>query len=106
MRVQEPDISDSTSEVDDTFATALDFDKIVDPANWRPPGEYYQTMPSAVRAAVSAVVESDERLRQELRNESLPALLKAGTIQCWGKAVPQYIETLQRKRLYTGQVFA
>lgn len=106
MRVQEPDIPETASEIDDTFATALNFDSIVDPTNWRPPGEYYQTMPAAVRAAVSAVVESDEKLRQELRETYFPELLRVGTLQCWESAVPRYIETLQRKRLYTGQVVA
>ena len=40
----------SESEVDETFDNSLNFESIVDPASWKPPGEYYQTMPAAARA--------------------------------------------------------
>lgn len=93
------------SEIDETFAHALDFDRIIDPANWQAPGDYYQTMPATTRTLVNRVVEEDERLRRELR-AMFPELVRAGSIICWERAVPQYIETLQRKRLYSGQVVA
>lgn len=99
-------LEEALGEVDETFADALDFASIVDPANWQAPGEYYQTMPSTLRAAVSAVVESDEHLKQELRNEYMPEMLRAGSLRLWERANPRYIEALQRKKLYTGQVVA
>ncbi|MFL6276003.1 MAG: hypothetical protein ACJ74G_12515 [Blastocatellia bacterium] len=95
----------SESEVDETFDNSLDFASIVDPASWKPPGEYYQTMPAAARAAVSRVVESDGRVRRELREVFFPELARAGKL-VWEKADPRYIELLQRKRLYTGEVVA
>jgi hypothetical protein len=93
------------SEVDETFDNNLDFGTIVDPASWKPPGEYYQTMPSAARAAVSRVVESDGQVRRELREVFFPELARAGKL-LWEKANPQYLELLQRKRLYAGEVVA
>lgn len=104
--VVEEEIGDPLGEIDDTFAEDLDFNSIIDPVNWQPPGEYYQTMPAATRAAVSAVVESDERLRQELREVYFPDLLRAGALKLWEKANPRYISALQEKCLYTGQVVA
>jgi hypothetical protein len=95
----------SESEVDETFDNSLDFASIVDPASWKPPGEYYQTMPAAARAAVSRVVESDGQVRRELREIFFPELVRAGKL-VWEKADPRYIELLQRKRLYTGEVVA
>jgi hypothetical protein len=95
----------SESAVDETFDSSLDFASIVDPANWKPPGEYYQTMPAAARAAVSRVVESDGQVRRELREIFFPDLVRGGRF-VWEKADPRYIELLQRKRLYTGQVVA
>ncbi len=92
--------------VDETFARESDFESIIAPRNWRPPGEYYQVMPAETRKTISTVVASDERLRQELRETYLPYLRQAGTIQCWEKANPQFIETLQRTMLYSGRVFA
>ena len=41
------------SEIDETFDNNLSFESIVDPASWKPPGEYYQTMPAAARNAGS-----------------------------------------------------
>ena len=96
----------SESEVDETFDKNLSFESIVDPANWRPPGEYYQTMPSAARAAISQVVESDGQVRRELREVYFPEFVRAGGTFIWEKANPRYIELLQRKRLYTGEVVA
>ncbi len=93
-------------ETDETFASTLDFDQIIDPANWQTPGDYYQTMPLTTRILVNRVVEEDERLRRELRDIYFPELVKAGSILCWERANRQYIETLQRKRLYSGQVVA
>lgn len=98
--------ADPLGEFGDTFENAIDFNSIIDSANWQPPGEYYQTMPSAARAAVSAVVESDGQLRKELREVYFPQLERMGTLKLWEKANPRYIHALQEKRLYTGQVVA
>ncbi len=92
--------------VDEAFARGSDFESIIAPRNWRPPGEYYQVMPTETRRTISSVVSSDERLRKELRRVYLPALRRAGTILCWEKANPQFIETLQRTMLYAGRVVA
>jgi len=92
--------------VDETFARTSDFESIIAPRNWRPPGEYYQVMPDETRKTISTVVASDERLRKELRETYLPHLEQAGTIKCWKKANPKFIETLQRTMLYSGRVFA
>jgi len=86
--------------VDEAFARESDFESIIAPRNWRPPGEYYQVMPAETRRTISTVVASDERLRKELRETYLPHLEQAGTIRCWEKANPQFIETLQRTMLY------
>ena len=94
------------SEIDETFDNSLSFESIVDPNNWKPPGEYYRTMPAAARAAVSRVVESDGQVRRELREVFFPQLVRENKNFLWEKAVPQYIELLQRKRLYTGEVVA
>ncbi|MFL6215828.1 MAG: hypothetical protein ACJ74J_18235 [Blastocatellia bacterium] len=96
----------SESEVDETFDNSLDFESLVDPTSWKPPGEYYQTMPAAARAAVSRVVESDGQVRRELREVYFPEFARAKGNFVWEKANPQYIELLQRKRLYAGQVVA
>src|SRR5947207_22261 len=108
MQAREYDLEEdikAQSEVDETFARALDFDRIIDPTNWQAPGDYYQTMPATTRTLVNRVVEEDERLRRELR-AMFPELVRKGSLLCWERAVPQYIETLQRKRLYSGQVVA
>lgn len=106
MRVIDPeDTADFNPQIDETFDSALNFDSIVDPANWKPPGEYYQTMPAAARAAINRVVESDGQVRRELREIYFPELVRAGKL-VWEKADPRYIEVLQRKRLYTGEVVA
>lgn len=92
--------------VDEIFTRESDFESIIAPRNWRPPGEYYQEMPDETRKAISTVVASDERLRKELRETYLPHLRRIGTIKCWEKANPHFIETLQRTMLYSGRVFA
>ncbi len=92
--------------VDETFARVSDFESIIAPQNWRPPGEYYQVMPAETRRTVSAVVAADERLRKELRETYLPHLARIGTIKCWERADPKFMETLQRTMLYAGRVFA
>jgi len=94
------------AEVDESIENVLDFDSLVDETNWQPPGQYYQVMPTATRVAVESTVKSNEGLRQELRGRYLPELLNAGTLKCWSKANPRYIEMIQRKRLYAGQVVA
>jgi hypothetical protein len=94
------------AEIDETFDNNLSFESIVDPASWKPPGEYYQTMPAAARAAISRVVESDGQVRRELREVFFPQLVRENKNFLWEKAVPQYIELLQHKRLYTGEVVA
>lgn len=95
-----------TSAVDDVFGQTLDFRGVLEAPNWRPPGEYYQTMPAALRQAVSSVVESDERMRVELRHEWFPSMLREGTLLLWERANPRYIEALKQKRLYAGKVAA
>ncbi len=102
----EEQVLEDIAEIDDAFASALDFESMVDPANWQEPGEYYRTMPLAARAAVTEVTAADERLRRELREVYFPELLREGTLICWEKANPMYIDTLQRKRLYSGRVLA
>jgi hypothetical protein len=106
MQPNDPTQLNNRPDGDDLFATDLDFAQIVDPSNWQTPGEYYQTMPAVTRRAVAKVVESDEQLRRELRNQYLPELLRQGTIHCWERANRRYIDLLQRKRLYSGQVVA
>lgn len=100
------EIIDTIAEIDDTFAEALDFGSIVNPANWQPPGEYYQSMPATTRAVVNTVVESDEQLRRELREEYFPELKRVGTLKLWEKANPRYVQAIQQKRLYSGQAVA
>lgn len=101
-----PPVEDSLPEVDETFDRLLDFGSIIDRANWQPPGEYYQTMPAATRAAVSSVVQADEQLRRKLREEVFPEGLRLGSILTWEQANPRYIEAIQQKQLYTGRVMA
>lgn len=104
MDIQREDVDDLG--IDDVFAKGVDFESVIAPNNWRPPGEYYRAMPAETRAAVSSVVASDERLRKELRETYLPHLVSSGGIQCWEKANQDYVELLQRKKLYSGRVFA
>jgi len=100
------DNSDPEGKVDEEFDNSLDFDQIVDPANWQAPGDYFQTMPAAARAAVTEVVDADEQLRRELRETWFPDLLKSNALLRWEKADPRLIEMIQRKRLFSGQVMA
>ena len=104
MDTQREDVDDLG--IDEVFAEGVDFESVIAPDHWRPPGEYYRAMPAETRAAVSSVVASDERLRKELRETYLPHLVSSGGIQCWEKANQDYIELLQRKKLYSGHVFA
>ena len=92
--------------VDATIADSDNFEAVIDPKNWRTPADYYRQMPLETRKAVSAVVMDDERLRNELRNIYLPELLQSGRIVVWERAMPEYIEAIQRKMLYTGRVVA
>ena len=92
-------------DIDESFDMALDFDQIVDPANWQTPGDYYQSMPAATRVLVTSVVRGDEELRRELRENWFPEMVRTGTI-LWEQANQKYIETLQLKRLYSGEVIA
>lgn len=105
-RIMEETSSDPAGEVEETFAANISFGNIISAANWQPPGEYYQTMPASARAAVSEVVESDERLRQELRHIYFPALKRQGTLKLWERANPRYLRALQERRIFSGQVFA
>ena len=89
MQAREYDLEEDVkaqSEIDETFARALEFGRIIDPANWQAPGDYYQTMPAATRILVNRVVEEDERLRRELREIYFPELVRAGTILYWERA--------------------
>lgn len=101
-----PSVEDTMPEVDETFDRLLDFGSIIDHANWQAPGEYYQTMPAATRAAVSTVVQADEQLRRELRENVFPELRRLGRILAWEQANPSYIEAIQQKQLYAGRVVA
>jgi hypothetical protein len=92
--------------IDETIADSDDFEKIIASENWRTPADYYRQMPLKTRQAVSRVVEDDARLRRELREVYLPELLRAGRIALWEQAMPEYIEAVQRKLLYTGRVAA
>ncbi|MBE7433130.1 MAG: hypothetical protein HS100_04390 [Anaerolineales bacterium] len=105
MTINEDEYS-SNAHIDEAFENELDFDSLIDSTSWQPPGKYYQVMPKSIRSAVETTVGSNERLRQELREEYLPALLKGGTLKCWSKANPRYIELLQQKQLYAGHVAA
>jgi hypothetical protein len=100
------DTAKSQSEVDETFDDALDFDKIVAPASWQAPGDYYQAMPANTRTLVTQVVEEDSKLRRELRGSYFPELVRGGSLICWERANRQYIEKIQQKKLYSGQVVA
>jgi hypothetical protein len=100
------EVLEAIAEIDDAFASTLDFDSVVEPANWQEPGEYYRTMPAAARAAVAEVTEADERLRRELREIYFPQLLREGTLLCWEQANARYIDALQRKQLYSGRTVA
>jgi hypothetical protein len=51
-------------------------------------------------------VESDTRLRDELRYIYLPELVRSGAIERWERADDRYIEALGHKKLYAGQVVA
>lgn len=94
-----------SEDVDEMIARPLDFDSIVDPANWKAPGEYYQTMPAVTRQVVHRVVEADERVREDLRSY-YREMVRAGTLLAWKRAEPDYIDAIQRKRLYSGAVVA
>ena len=104
--LKDSDDPSALPEVDEMFAQMLDFDSIIHPANWQLPGDYYRSMPAKAQGIIKTVVEGDERLRRKLREESFPQLLKDGTLLQWDVANPTYIELLQRKRLFTGQVVA
>jgi len=93
-------------EIDEVFADAIDFDSIIQPGNWQHPGEYYRSTPAKTHGIVRAVVEGDERLRRELREEWFPKLLSHGDLLGWHRADPTYMNLLQKKRLFTGQVVA
>jgi hypothetical protein len=96
----------TNAHIDEAFESALDFDSLVASTSWQPPGQYYQVMPKSIRSAVEITVGSNEQLRKELREEYLPAMLKSGTLKCWSKANPRYVELLQQKQLYAGHVAA
>lgn len=91
---------------DAELAEMVDFHAAIDPENWQTPGDYYRNIPMTTRAAVAAVVESDSRLREELRDIYLPALKRQNRILAWERASDRYIELLQQKKLYAGRVVA
>ncbi len=93
-------------DIDSTFAHACEFEQILEPSNWKEPAEYYQAMPTVTRHAVESVVASDRQLSQELRERCLPEMLANKTLLDWKPSNQEYIEALQRKRLYTGHVVA
>src|SRR6266498_3063269 len=105
MMTNEDEFS-ANAHIDETFEQELDFDSLIDSTSWQPPSQYYQAMPKSTRIAVESIVGSNEQLRQELREEYLPTLLRDGTLKCWSKANPHYIEMLQQKQLYAGHVAA
>jgi hypothetical protein len=93
-------------DIDSTFAHACEFEQILDPSNWKEPAEYYRSMPIVTRHAVESVVASDRQLSQELRERCFPEMLANKTLLEWKQSDKEYIEALQRKRLYTGHVVA
>jgi hypothetical protein len=99
------EFDNSILDIDETFAEALDFRKSIEATSWKTPGEHYQNMPKLTRQLVNRVVESDERMRDELRKVYFPILTSEGILQL-RRSDPRYVEVLQRKRLYTGRVFA
>src|SRR5579859_4549198 len=92
-------------DMDETFAEALDFQGSLDARNWKTPGEHYQSISRQIRQVVDDVVESDERMRNELRKNFFPQLIRAGTFRL-GRRDNRYVEKLQREHLYAGHVFA
>lgn len=103
MNTLEDDLS-AIAEASEVIAETLDFDSVVDPANWQSPGEYYQSMPALTRAVIDQVTEDDRVIRRELRETVYPEFLRTGEIKCWERANPDYIKQLQQKRLYPGKV--
>lgn len=97
---------DRPSEVEDAFADAFAFEQIIQASNWQAPGDYYRQMPVATRRAVEQVVAGDEGIRRELREDFFPQLLRQGGLIDWKQADADYINLLQRKCLYTGDVIA
>jgi len=91
-------------EASELVAETLDFDSVVNPANWLSPGDYYQIMPAATQAVAEQVVEDDKRLHGQLRDVFFPKLLETGELKSWRKVNQRYIRQLQQKRLYTGKV--
>jgi hypothetical protein len=104
----DPDYMADDAGVDETLAEAdaENFADVIRAENWRAPADYYRTMPNETRATITAVVADDGRLRDELRNVYLPELVRNGRIALWERANPAYIEAIQRKALYTGNVAA
>ncbi len=100
------DAPDELPAVDEIFSDTVDFDYIVDQNNWHNPGDYYRTMPTKTRNVVHKVVESDGRLRQELRDDYFPDLVREGTLLDWKCSDDAYLETIKQKMLFTGQVIA
>ncbi|MHB8595786.1 MAG: hypothetical protein ACYDER_03135 [Ktedonobacteraceae bacterium] len=91
--------------VDETLAETIDFKHCIDTANWRTPGQHYQHMSQVTHQQVDLVVQSDIRMRAELRQHYLPALQNAGSIDI-RRRDDGLMKLLQEKRLYRGRVFA
>jgi hypothetical protein len=94
----------AVAEASEVMAETLNFDNIIDPANWQSPGDYYQNMPATSRAVINQVSEDDRVLKRELREEIYPELIKSGELKFWERANQNYIKQLQQKRLYPGKV--
>jgi hypothetical protein len=103
MNILEDDLA-AIAEASEVMSDTLDFDSVVNTANWQSPGEYYQNMPALTRAVIDQVVEDDLVLKRELREAVYPEFLRTGEIKCWERANPKYINQLQQKRLYPGKV--
>lgn len=88
------------------FSEDIEFEEVVNVQNWQSLSDYYQTMPVRTQAIVESVVESDERLKDELRNVYLPRALQEGKLLAWNTANRQLIDLLRQKKLLAGKVVA
>ncbi len=95
----------SISDADETLAEKIDFQQSVASSSWLSPGEYYQRMPQVTRPEVDKVVQSDERMRAELRKNYFPQFQTTKTWELFRRN-DRMVKHLQEKRLYTGRVFA
>lgn len=103
--MQDTNTSHYTAD-EERLSDDIDFTEVVSDGQWQSLSDYYQTMPARTQAVVDTVVEHDERLKDELRNEHLPRALRDGAIIDWKRANRSYIDALQQKKLLAGKVYA